>query len=167
MACRGVHFALSESEVIALKSQQDDQRRLEYLQETIEEVYFSQYRELLAESDKAWDAIHRVLADGELTYDGGSYPLNHVVLAGELLYGADDYIISLKTPKQVKEIDAALGKLSEAEFRDRYDSLEGGSYDGELGEEDFTYTWDWFQNVRALFKRAAAQDRYVLFSVDQ
>ena len=167
MACRGVHFALTEVEAIALKERPDDESRLEYLQEHIEETYFDQHAELLAESDKAWDAMHRLLADGELSFDGGAYPLNHVVLAGESLYDGDDYIISLKSPQQVKEIDKALETISEAEFRERYFSLDGGSYEGDVGEEDFGYTWDWFQNVRALFKRAAAEGRCVLFSVDQ
>lgn len=167
MACRGVHFALTEPEVVALKAQPDDQSRLDYLQEHIEETYFSKHPELLAESDKAWDAMHRLLTDGKLTRDGGTYPLNHVVLAGEWLYGSDDYIISLKTPPQVKDIDQALEQLSEGEFRKRYFALDSRSYDGEIGEPDFAYTWEWFQNVRALFKRAAAENRFVLFSVDQ
>jgi hypothetical protein len=152
---------------MALKERPDDQSRLEHLQEHIEESYFSQHPEYLAESDKAWDAMHRVLADGELSHDGGDYPLNHVVLAGESLYGGDDYIISLKSPQQVQDIDKALGQLNEGQFRSRYFSLDGGSYEGDVGEEDFEYTWEWFQNVRALFKRAAAEGRYVLFSVDQ
>jgi hypothetical protein len=167
MGCRGVHFALTESEAAALRAKPDDQTRLNYLQEHIEEAYFSQHPEHLAESDKAWDAMHRLLADGELSYDGGVYPLNHVVLAGESLYGGDDYIISLKSPQQVREIDKALESLSESEFRSRYFSLDGGTYEGEIGEEDFGYTWEWFQNVRALFKRAASEGRFVLFSVDQ
>jgi len=167
MACRGVHFALTEAEVAALKAIPDDQSRLEHLQEHIEEQYFSEHPEFLAESDKAWDAMHRVLADGKLTWEGGSYPLNHVVLAGELLYGEDDYIMSLKTPSQVTDIDKALDALSEDEFRQRYFMLDSRSYGGDIGEEDFSYTWEWFQSVRALFKRAAIENRFVLFSVDQ
>jgi len=167
MACRGVHFALTEPEVAALKANPDDQSRLEYLQEHIEEPYFSQFPELLAESDKAWDAMHRLLADGKLTWDGGSYPLNHVVLAGELLYSGDDYIISLKTPSQVKDIAEALERLSEGEFKKRYFTIDSRSYNGDIGEPDYSYTWEWFQNVRALFKRAAVENRFMLFSVDQ
>jgi hypothetical protein len=42
--------------------------------------------------------MHRSLANGLLEYDGGSYPLNHVVLDGLPLYGQDDYIIVKLTP---------------------------------------------------------------------
>jgi len=143
-----------------------DDERLEYLQEEIEERYFAESPEYVAESDKSWDAMHRALADGTLTWDGGMYPLNHTVLAGKLLYSRDDYIISLKTPAQVKEIASALQDLTEQSFRKRYDAIDGG-YDGELGDEDFEYTWNWLQDVRALYVRAASENRYVLFTADQ
>jgi hypothetical protein len=56
--------------------------------------------------------------------------------------------------------------LSEQDFRARYDRIDS-DYDGELGEDDFAYTWDWFQGVRDLYVRAAEQRRYVLFTADQ
>src|SRR4051794_675315 len=108
MGCRGVHFALSEAEVEHLRSLPSEKDRLDYIVEDIEDSYFAEREEYLAESDKAWDAIHRALTDGELTWDGGDYPLNYVVLAGELLYTEPDYIMSLKSPEQVRDIAAAL-----------------------------------------------------------
>ncbi|MBX3426487.1 MAG: YfbM family protein [Pirellulales bacterium] len=167
MSCLGVHFAITAAEAESLVSLPTDEERLEYVQEQLEERYFSESRELVAESDKAWDAMHRALADGELTWDGGTYPLNHAVLAGTLLYSGSDYIITLKSPGQVKDIAAALQGLTEPIFRQRYESIDGQSYDGELGDEDFEYTWHWLQEVRALYVRAAAEDRHVLFTADQ
>ncbi len=41
------------------------------------------------------------------------------------------------------------------------------SYDGEIGGEDFLYTWEWFTNVRDLYSRAALEGRYVLFTASQ
>src|SRR5690349_17902595 len=116
MSCLGVHFALTEKEAAHLRSLGDEQARLDHLQETIEETYFGEHPDLKAESDKAWDAMHRTLADGQLTWDGGEYPLSHVVLAGELLYTDSDYIMSLKTPQQVRDIATALPAITEAEF---------------------------------------------------
>jgi len=86
MSCPGVHFALTEKEAKHLRSLPDEQARLDHLQEVIEETNLGKHPDLKAESDKAWDAMHRTLADGQLTWDGGGYPLKHVVLAGELLY---------------------------------------------------------------------------------
>jgi hypothetical protein len=162
----GVHFALPEEEVNKLRSLLDEEERLDFM-EVIEEKYFNDYPNFKAESDKAWDAMHRVLADGELTWDGGDYPLNHVVLAGELLYSQDDYIISLKSPSQVKDINEALQHLDEEEFRKRYYAIDPESYGFPLSEEDFGYTWEWFQSVRELYKIAAKEGRYVLFTADQ
>ena len=167
MSCLGVHFALTDAEVEKLKSMPDEQDRLEYLTEEIEESYLEGDKKFAAESDKSWDAMHRILADGKLTWDGGEYPLNHTVLAGELLYTDDDYIMSLKTPIQVNDIAKAIKIISVDDFRKRYFMIDPDNYGLELTEEDFEYTWEWFQNVRQLYNRAAAENRFVLFTADQ
>jgi hypothetical protein len=164
MACLGVHFVLTDTDVAALRDLPTDEARLAYIQEVIEA------RELsgpgAAESDKAWDAMHRALADGKLSLDSGNYPLSHVVLGGELIYEGEDYLMSLKTPVEVRDIAEAVRGLSERDFRQRYEAIDS-DYDGERGEDDFAYTWDWFQGVRDLYLRAAEQGRYVLFTADQ
>ncbi len=167
MSCLGVHFALTEQEVAHLRSLDDEEARQSHVQEVIEEHYFTHQKEFVAESDKSWDAMHRTLADGRLTWDGGVYPLGHAVLAGELLYTDSDYIMSLKTPQQVHDIAAALSAITEAEFRRKYFAIDTGSYGSPLSEKDFGYTWHWFQNVRDLYARAAKAGRYVLFTADQ
>ena len=164
MACLGVHFVLNDIDVATIRDLEDDAARLTYVQEVIE------LRELsgpgAAENDKAWDAMHRALSDGQLTLEGGEYPLNHVVLGGELIYEGEDYLMSLKTPPEVKDIASALRELSEPAFRERYLRI-GEDYDGALGEEDLAYTWHWFQGVRELYFRAAEQGSHVLFAADQ
>jgi len=167
MSCLGVHFALTEKEVVHLRSLDDEQARLEHLQEVIEEHYLNHEKQFAAESDKSWDAMHRALADGRLTWDGGEYPLKQTVLAGELLYTDSDYIMSLKTPQQVQDIAAALPAITETEFRRRYDSIDAKSYGCPLTDEDFRYTWDWFQGLREFYTRAAQAGRFVLFTADQ
>jgi hypothetical protein len=167
VGCRGVHFALSEAEVAHLRSLPSERGRLDYLLEDIEESYFADREEYLAESDKAWDAMHRSLADGELTWDSGDYPLNHVVLAGELLYTKPDYIMSLKLPEQVRDVAAALPEVTESEFRRRYFAIDPDAYGCPVEELDFGYTWEWFQNVRRLYDLAASEGRHVLFTASQ
>src|SRR5215468_6024526 len=98
MSCLGVHFALTAEDAAALRAIRDEQERLSHLQEEIEERYLAKPATYAAESDKSWDAMHRALSDGQLTWDGGTYPLNHAVLGGELLYTEADYIMTLKTP---------------------------------------------------------------------
>lgn len=167
MGCLGVHFALTAEDVAALEALEDEQERLEFLQEELEERYMAEPKTYAAESDKSWDAMHCALSDGQLSWDGGDYPLNHTVLAGKLLYSEDDYIMSLKTPEQVQAIATALERLTEAQFRERYNKIERESYDGEISDEDFEYTWSCLQDVRNLYKIAAAEKRFVLFTADQ
>jgi hypothetical protein len=166
MPCLGVHFALSDGDVAAVLAASSDEERLNIVQE-IEERYFQEPATHIAQSDKSWDAMHRTCSDGLLTYDGGAYPLNHVVLGGTVLYGEDDYIMSLKLPQQVKDVAAAIAPMTEDQFKQRYLAINAKNYDGEIGDEDFEYTWQWFQGVRALFQRAAAENLHVLFTADQ
>lgn len=167
MGCRGIHFALSDAEVDYLQSLPGEQDRLDYITEDLEETYYAEHEELLAETDKAWDAIHRALTDGQLNWDGGVYPLNHVILGGEPLYMAQDYIMSLKSPQQVRDIAAALRAIDEAEFRRRYFAINAADYGSPVDEQDFAYTWEWFQNVPRLYEKAADMKRHVLFTADQ
>jgi hypothetical protein len=75
--------------------------------------------------------------------------------------------MSLKTPEQVRDIASALATIDEAEFRRRYFQIDAKSYGFPLSDEDFGYTWDWFQGVRDLYERAAKDGRFVLFTADQ
>lgn len=166
MSCLGVHFALTADDVAALRATAKEDRPT-FVAEQLEERYFAHHKSFVGESDKAWDAMHRALADGKLSWDGGTFPLNHAVLAGELLYTGADYIMSLKTPTQVSEIAVALDAVTQESFRRGYDAIDTASYQGDIGDEDFAYTWEWFCNVRDLYRRAALESRYVLFTADQ
>lgn len=167
MSCLGVYFALTSEQASELRNRPSEESRLEHLQEMIEPEFFEQHPEWMAESDKAWDGIHRTLTDGTLCRSGGPYPLNHAVLAGELLYTESDYIMSLKTPIQVADVAKALADLTESTFRKRYFAIKPGDYGSPLTEEDFQYTWEWFQRVRDFYAKAAAENRFVLFTADQ
>jgi len=164
MTARGVHFAItSEQQTKLLVASNDDD-----LMEIIEQIEEAWDKDHLAESDKAWDAIHRCLTDGSLLYESGEYPLNHVICGGRQLLQGEDYVVSLVTPDQVRDVSAALAPLTEDWMRARYFSLlKPDSYDGKIGDEDFDYTWTWFENVRDLYREAAASGRAVIFTVDQ
>ena len=62
---------------------------------------------------------------------------------------------------------AALPTITEAEFRRRCFAIDTDSCGCLLTEEDFGYTWEWFQGVRELYQRAASEGRFVLFTADQ
>lgn len=101
MACREVLFAIDQETADALLALDSDEARVEHIQEVIEEDFFENHAEWLVQTDKSWDWMHCALTDGELDWDNGQYPLNHVIMGGESLHEGSDYIITLKTPKQV------------------------------------------------------------------
>lgn len=167
MSGRGVHFALTLEDVAALKAQPSDEDRLTFISGEIEERYFDEWPDRVAETDKAWDAIHRVLSGGTLGSPPSAYPLTHVILGGEQLYSGPDYILSLTSPADVQAAAAALENVSGDELHRRYLALDPNDYDGEIGEEDWAYTWDWFQVLREFWMRAAASGHHVVFTADQ
>ncbi len=163
MACRGVHFALSEEESRRLLAADGNEAVRSFVEE-IEERWDEAW---LAESDEAWDAMHRSLSNGTLFYDEGEYPLNRAVLGGKHLYDGDDIVVAYVPPHEAKDVAAALAPVTEEAFRKRYDAVDPDDYEGEHGEEDFKATWGAFQAVRALYKKAAEAGRAVVFAVDQ
>ena len=164
MACRGVHFALTDEQRTQLLAIVESPGEvIGFIQEDIEEQWDTDW---LCETDKAWDAIHRCLTDGTLS-DGDSTPFHWCVLNGSQLYDGDDYIVSFVDVPNVKQVSEAIAPLSESEFRTRYNAIDSQDDGVPLSDEDFGYTWSYFTALRDLFIRAATANRSVLFSVDQ
>ena len=159
----GVHFALTATQLKRLRAARGDDDEVLELTAEIEGAWD---RKWLAETDKAWDAIHRALSDGELTFDGGlaHAPLGCVVLGGESMVEDEDETVVLIEAKAVTAVSRALAKLTEADFRKRYFKLCKG-YSPNFGEEDFGYTWGNLQDLRALFSKAAKAKRAIVFTV--
>lgn len=179
MGCLAVLFALDEQQVLNLEAV-PRQDRAYYMHEEIEEIFFDEYPEYTQELDKAWDAMHRTLNGGELDYNEDTQPLCYAVLAGKPLYGVefengeyitpegeDSDIITLKTPEQVARVAAELPKITEEQFREWYYKIDEEDYGYPMSEEDFNYTWEWFSDSINFWERAAAEKKYVLFTVDQ
>ena len=163
MGCRGVFFAITPGQASALLAANDDDSVMA-LVEAIEETWD---KDNLAESDKAWDAMHRCLTDGRLEYGNGADPLNHCVLGPQQLHHDDSYIVSLVSPEKVRQVAAALRDVTEDWFRQQYRTIVPRDYSPEYGEEDLDYTWEWFKGARELYAKAADRGRAVIFTVDQ
>ena len=167
MACRGVHFALTDQQVQKLVSLASDGERLVYVQEEIEEELLGGSTDWAYETDKAWDAIHRSLTDGTLSYASAIYPLSHVILGGTSVYAKRNYIMSLKSPQEVRDVSSAIEKVSRDLLAAGYRQIRERSYAMTPTDEDFEYTWAYFDDMRPFWERAAAAGRHVLFTVDQ
>lgn len=163
MSCLGVLFALTDADAQRLLAAGDGDAVMTIVEE-IEEQWDEAW---LAQTDKAWDAIHRCLSNGTRYRDEGEYPLNRAILGGKPLYDGEDYVVAYVAPKEVKDVAAALAPLTEQDLRKRYDAIDADDYDGEHGDEDFKFTWTHFLAVREFYKKAAAGGRSAVFTVDQ
>lgn len=166
MANLGVLFAIDEQTVKKLKAFGADEDRLDFLQEEIEATIMESEPGNFAELEKSWDALHRSLTGGQLEWNRGQFPLSHAILGGESIYGRDNYIMALKTPEQVHEISRAVQNLSKEQLRAAYGKINKREYE-EFSEDDFEYTWGWFEDSLAFWKNAAEQKKFVLFTADQ
>jgi hypothetical protein len=173
MACLGVHFAVT-AEVAARLSQDwphtaDVIAFLEYLE--------TQRPTLQAEgwvqpTENAWDGIHRCLTDGTLTT--GDTPSHLCILGATERFwvrrenGTLEWIVNLLEPSEVWRAATAIREIERGDLRQRYDRIDPESfYWFHMSEDDFEYTWDWFQALQAFFQRAADAGRWVVFRVDQ
>jgi len=163
MACRGVLFAIAEHDAQRLKTAQgNDDAVRNIIQEEIEAAWDEEH---LCATDKAWDAIERCLA-GTARGDG---PLSMCMLGGEQLHRGDNYIVSLLTPEQVRQVAEAMKPIDREWLRLQYSKIDPADYGapGSLNQQDFEYTWDYFQSVRSFYLKAAAENRWSIFTVDQ
>ena len=121
--------------------------------------------------DKAWDAIHRALNGSRLEYGNDNAPACWVILGGEVLRGdregEEDYIVTLKSPEQVKQVDQFLQGLTEEAFRKLYFAIDEEAYGYDLSEDDFDYTWGNLEDSKPFWHNAAEQGLWVIFDVDQ
>ena len=142
----------------------DDDDAVMALVNAIEEAWDA---DNLAECDKAWDAMHRCLTDGQLKYGNGPDPLNYCVLGPRWLHRDDSYIVSFVPAEKVQEVAAALRGVTKEWFWQQYYKLVPKDYAPEYGEPDLDYTWDWFEVVREFYAKAAERGRAVIFTADQ
>lgn len=166
MACRGVFFALSSEQREHLLALESDEKRLDYIQEEIEGAWDEEH---VLETDKAWDAIHRCLADGTISVGRSSAPLGKLILGGKQLYAdQQSYIINFTDKSELLEITDALKAVTKEWLRKRYEQLRGTDYPQELiSEQDWEYTWDWFSPIPSFVDRAVQEGRSLIFTVDQ
>jgi hypothetical protein len=83
------------------------------------------------------------------------------------LIDGDDYVVAHVLAAEVPAVAVALAAVVETEMRERYLRIDAASYQGVIEDEDFDYTWHYFQEVRDFYRRAAAAGRSVIFTVDQ
>ncbi|GCD94769.1 DUF1877 family protein [Embleya hyalina] len=162
MGGRAVLFAVDAEASERLLAADDDAA----VMAVVDEVEERWDRSRLTELDKAWDALHRCLTDGTLTYEGGEYPLSHTLLGGYLLHEGDDHEVAYVSPDEVRDVAAALAPLDGPWLRGRFAELEFVDYEGTADEADIAYTERFLPDLKEFYRRAAEAGSAVIFTVD-
>lgn len=164
MSGRAVHFAITDDDVAKLQKAPDAASIIEIITEEIEERWEKE-QGLVAETDKAWDGIHRCLTNGLLEYESGELPLKLCILGGTLVCD-EGLIVCYVQNGQLPELSAALRQVTKKWFREQYFKIPPEDYEFEIGDEDFEYIWNWFEGLPGFFERAQESGRHVIFTVD-
>lgn len=165
---RGVHFAIEDRHLDAIRALSDPGALFDHIGEVIEPEFFQSGFD--AETDKAWPLIHQTLVGANPGADDleqiPSEPLANVIMGEEFLCRADWYLVTLTTAAKVPAVSAALESISREEFQRRLRSLIEVHDCSQIAEEDVEYAGHWFENLKPVFAAAAQQGRHVLFAVD-
>ena len=67
----------------------------------------------------------------------------------------------------MRDIAPALASVTTEALRAGYDRIDPREYGFPLSDEDFEYTWHWFQGVVDFYQRAASAGHWALFTARQ
>lgn len=167
MSYRGVHFAITEQEVTALRALASDADRVDYVSNVIEEAWEDN---LATESDKAWALIHSALQMSNPCADdlerAADEPQSWAILGVEFLALTDDAMITHVDEARVTEVAGYLERVSADDIRSRLVSLIKEHDCNRLSADDADYAAGWYPGVAGFFVRAAHATRHVIFSAD-
>ena len=157
----GMSFALTPELAAELLACPDDAAREDWLEELEESD--APY----CDFDKAWDALHRCLGNGELVITSDGTPLAHAVFGSRTLMDDEetDTFAGQLPADEVPAVAEALDAVDQAWLKARYQALGPTGYDGPLGDEDFEYTWDALVDLRAFLRQAAIEGAAIVFTV--
>ena|ERR1035437_496465 len=167
MACRGIFYAITSKETKHLLALIGDDDAMS----DAANMLYSEEREasgFQAGVDKAWDAMHRCLGNGLLNDIGkGTTALSRFVLGGRNLYQGISYIICFLSAEEVKEVADAAESVTKKWMRDRYFKQVPQEFDRKWHEQDWEYTWSYFEATRKVFENARHAGRAIVFLTDQ
>ena len=167
MVSRGLHLAVEDHHVEALRARSDANAMLDYVVGLEEALFKSGFD---AETDKAWGLIHQTLIGADPCADyldpNGPPPLAYAVMGEEMLSDSDWLIVTLTSAPQVPVVNRAIQAISQSEFEARLRSLLTEYDCPNILEEDVTYASFWFENLKRVYAAAAENGRHVIFEVD-
>ncbi len=167
MTMRGVHFAIDDSQLEALRERSGNDDMFDYVGDVLEEQLFDSGFD--AETDKAWGLIHQTLIAENPCADGlerRDTPLSWVIMGEKTLSDSDWFMVNVTTSAAVLAVQNLLEPISREDFEARLRFLLKAHDCPDIGEEDVGYAGHWFENMKKVFKAAQEHGRHVIFTVD-
>lgn len=170
MGVRSVHYALDAAQLARVLSALDKnlplfgETRRETLGAVLSDVEDSSDRAWFCDTDKAWDAMHRVLGDGTFEPSENPTALQKVIFGGREIAPNSAFLVM---PSETPEVATAMEGVTREWFFKRFDTLlTTTDYFGPGDAEDRDYTWRWLEILRDFFRRTATAGRAVVFCVN-
>lgn len=163
MPGRGVLFALNEADDRHLRSLTDGRSRVSWVAGEIEERWD---RDWLLAIETLWFAVHHCL-HGSSTYPlPGASPEAKAIFGGEPLGVPKLYTIDYKSPLLTASIAKALGFMRDDAVWARAGLVERKDYEGPREESLQRAVVEVVHDLARLYRRAADDNRAVIFTVD-
>jgi hypothetical protein len=184
MSGRGLHIALTDSELAQLEAMSDDEIP-DFVSNELEEAKFGTPD--ACETDKSWSYIHAALngtdPDGALELAPAKQsglvsrlfspkPLPDVgaakfaIIGTRQLVDSDDYFVGLVPASEVEVVSACLGLIPESHFRDRVKAVHKQFQATGNAEDACEYALGWLPGLVEFFNAAAKAKKNVIFTVD-
>jgi hypothetical protein len=167
MSYQGVHFAITDQDLSALRSLPVEADRVDYVSNVIEKAWDDNFA---TQSDKAWALIHSALQmsnpcsdDLEKAIDA---PASWAILGAEDLALTTDAMVVHVDKSRVGDVARYLEGVSASEIRSRLCRLIEKHQCDRLSPEEADYAAEWYPGIAELYARAASAGRHVIFSAD-
>lgn len=164
----GILLVFPRDDAKRLFAARGDEPLAEFLAEHLAQPSDSQPEQLGLQ--RLWHLIHSLLCNGDHAADGGTMPLNQVILGGRSLYGSEDRIARLVRPDLVAHAAAALKELDRESLNATFQSIDLTELCHLNSDDDGTLTFDLvlslIEKIADLFDKAASQGAAVVFYAD-
>jgi hypothetical protein len=188
MSGRGLHLALDDAELGALRTLSDADKA-DHVGETLEATKFGTSD--ACETDKSWAYIHAALTgsdpDGDLGIPGAPAPKTTfldrlfgrgapqsiarsgeraAILGTDVVLASPDYFIGLVPQDRVHEVADALARIPVEELGDRVRAVHGKFQSSGDADECAEYAMGWYPALVEFLQTSATAGKNVIFTVD-
>lgn len=166
MGVRGVHFAIDDAALAALKAQKPE-ARLDYVAEVIEAPWDEAN---LCETDSAWAYIHAALTDtdpdGDFVRVPVTRPAQLAIQGSVALVESDEGLINLIASSEVPAVAADLASIDGKTIGEKaHDVVVRFEPSGDPADAA-DYVLGWYPGLVEFFERAAAAGKNIIFTVN-